>query len=63
MRLKILCHEIMMLRPVPVCKCNPTSSCTCDVMKTVVQNVNEKHVIKFDKGLSDSFKLVRSRIW
>lgn len=41
-RLKILGDEIMILRPIPMCKCTPQPPCTFAVMKTVVQNVNDK---------------------
>lgn len=30
---RLLWDEIMMLRPIPTCECNPILSCTCDVMK------------------------------
>lgn len=52
--------EIMMLRPIPICKCDPTPAYTCDVMKTLVRTANDELVMKFVKGMDDSFESIRS---
>lgn len=51
-----------MLRPIPICKYNPKPPCTCEVVKNVRENVNAENVMKFVKGLNDSFESVRSRV-
>lgn len=51
-----------MLRPILACTCNPTPACSSEVTRTVRENVSADLVMKFDKGLNDSFESVRSRI-
>lgn len=51
-----------MLRPIPICKYDPTPACTYDVMKIVAQNVNDEFVMKFVTGMNDSFESLKSMI-
>lgn len=46
-RLKIMWDKIMMLRHIPMCKCDPVPACTCDVLNTVAQNVNDELVMNW----------------
>lgn len=41
-----------MLRPIPVCTCDPLLACTCEINKNIKENVNAE----FAKGMNDSFE-------
>lgn len=51
-----------MLRPILACTCNPTPACSSEVTRTVRENVSADLVMKFDKGLNDSFESVRLKV-
>lgn len=51
-----------MLRPIPICTCDPTPGCSCEIVKTVRKNAEAERVMKFVKGLNDSFEFVRSKV-
>lgn len=61
-KLKIIWDEILMLKLVHVCTCNPEPACTCEVLKKVRGNVGVQQVMKFVTWLNDSFELVRSLV-
>ncbi|XP_050217733.1 uncharacterized protein LOC126668588 [Mercurialis annua] len=58
--LKILWDEMVSLRPFPMCICNP--KCCCAVLNTLKTNLSNDQVIRFLKGLNESFSHVRSQI-
>ena len=57
-KLKILWDELMNLRPIPNCNCDPV--CFCGALQTVQNYQHNDHVIWFLKGLNDRFATVRS---
>ena len=59
-QLKILWDELINLRPIPNCSCNPV--CFCGALQTVRNYQSNDHVIRFLKGLNDNFVIVRSQI-
>ncbi|XP_050221648.1 uncharacterized protein LOC126671875 [Mercurialis annua] len=59
-QLKILWDEFMNLRVIPVCSCVP--QCSCDALKVVKSHQDNDHVIRFLKGLSDSYAVTRTQI-
>ncbi|XP_052477253.1 uncharacterized protein LOC128032616 [Gossypium raimondii] len=58
--LKILWDELLQFRPLPSCSC-PTP-CSCGAVATARSYHNQDYVIRFLKGLNDSFSAVRSQI-
>lgn len=54
--------ENIMLRPILICTCNLELEYSCEVLKKVRENVIAEQVMKFVKGVNDSFELVRSRV-
>ena len=59
-QLKILWDELVNLRPIPTCSCDP--KCSCEALKIVRNYQSNDHVIRFLKGLNDNFATVRSQI-
>lgn len=51
-----------MLRPTPVCNCDPAPPCTCKVLKKERNNVNDEQVLRFLKRLNYGFESVRSKV-
>lgn len=51
-----------MFRLIPVCTCDSTTACTFNIVKTARDNADAQRVMKFVKGLNDSFELVRSKL-
>ncbi|XP_050214280.1 uncharacterized protein LOC126665505 [Mercurialis annua] len=58
--LKTLWDEILSLRPLPSCTCEP--KCNCGMAAAVKLHWSNDQTIKFLKGLNDSFATVRSQI-
>ncbi|KAJ0034274.1 hypothetical protein Pint_25490 [Pistacia integerrima] len=58
--LKILWDELMIFRPLPLCTCS--TPCSCGIFNTFKTYRNNDYVIRFLKGLNDSFTVVRSQI-
>lgn len=59
-QLKIICHELLVLRPFPVCTCSvPFWSNALTIVKDYCQS---DYIIWFLKGLNDYFSIVRSQI-
>ncbi|KAJ0035424.1 hypothetical protein Pint_25370 [Pistacia integerrima] len=58
--LKILWDELKNLRPLPACTC--ATPCSCGVLTTFNKYQNSDYVIRFLKGLSDQFAVVRTQI-
>ena len=59
-QLKILWDELVNLRPVPNCSCDP--KCDCGALMTVHNYQANDYVIRFLKGLNENFAIVRSQI-
>ncbi|KAK4271923.1 hypothetical protein QN277_020544 [Acacia crassicarpa] len=59
-KLKILWDEYLTLRPLISCTCNP--KCCCGVIETYKKHIEQDYIIRFLKGLSDRFSLVKSQI-
>ena len=47
-QLKILWDEMMMLKPLPQCTCEP--QCDCGALQTMKEHVKAEYVIRFFKG-------------
>ena len=47
----------MIMRPLPICKCEPM--CNCGAMKTMKTYMQSNYVIRFVKGLNDNFARVK----
>ena len=58
--LKMLWDEFHNLRPLPKCRCKP--QCSCNVMRIYKSYQDGDCVIRFLKGLNDSYSTVRSQI-
>ncbi|XP_050217290.1 uncharacterized protein LOC126668117 [Mercurialis annua] len=58
--LKGVWDELVSLRGLPVCTCEPR--CNCGALNTVKTNLSNDHVIRFMKGLNDIFGVVRTQI-
>ncbi|KAJ0028305.1 hypothetical protein Pint_35328 [Pistacia integerrima] len=58
--LKILWDELKNLRPLPTCTC--ATPCSCAVVTTFKNYHNSDYIIRFLKGCSDQFVVVRSQI-
>ncbi|XP_031266807.1 uncharacterized protein LOC116125215 [Pistacia vera] len=58
--LKILWDELKNLRPLPACTC--ATPCSCGVLTTFKKYQNSDYVIRFLKGLTDQFAIVRTQI-
>ena len=58
--LKILWDELEVFRPTPICKCS--SMCACGAFSEIKRSKEVDHIIRFLKGLNDSFSIVRSQI-
>ncbi|XP_050211821.1 uncharacterized protein LOC126661981 [Mercurialis annua] len=59
-QLKILWDEFVNLRMIPACVCTP--QCHCDALKTVKVQQEGDYVIRFLKGLNESYFVVRTQI-
>ncbi|XP_019157166.1 PREDICTED: uncharacterized protein LOC109153757 [Ipomoea nil] len=57
---KTLWEEMNDLRPLTICKCNP--SCECDFIDTIREERQVDQVIRFLQGLSDEYSSLRSRV-
>ncbi|KAJ0016769.1 hypothetical protein Pint_11302 [Pistacia integerrima] len=58
-KLKVLWDELMIFRPLPSCTCS--TPCSCGILNTFKTYQNSDYVIRFLKGLNDSFSVVRSQ--
>ncbi|KAJ8748501.1 hypothetical protein K2173_003399 [Erythroxylum novogranatense] len=59
-KLKILWDELLQFRPLPSCSCD--TPFTCGAVTTARTYHNQDYVIRFLKGLNDSYSAVRSQI-
>ncbi|XP_050217801.1 uncharacterized protein LOC126668656 [Mercurialis annua] len=59
-QLKILWDEYTNLRSVPICSCHP--QCSCNALKTVKDYQESDYVIRFLKGLSENYAVVKSQV-
>ncbi|KAJ0039193.1 hypothetical protein Pint_23403 [Pistacia integerrima] len=57
---KVLWDELMIFRPLPLCTCS--TPCSCGILNTFKTYRNNDYVIRFLKGLNDSFSTGRSQI-
>ncbi|CAN1299601.1 hypothetical protein LINPERPRIM_LOCUS24263 [Linum perenne] len=60
--LKVLWEEFLQYRPVPACECNPGKSSKCNVVSKMMLYQEQDYVIRFIRGLNDSFDVVRSQL-
>ncbi|CAN1254135.1 Retrovirus-related Pol polyprotein from transposon RE2 [Linum perenne] len=60
--LKVLWEEFLQYRPVPVCDCDPGRLEKCSVITRVLLYQEQDYVIRFIRGLEDSFDVVRSQL-
>ncbi|CAN1254590.1 hypothetical protein LINPERPRIM_LOCUS8701, partial [Linum perenne] len=60
--LKVLWEEYLQYRPVPVCDCDPGRTERCSVIARVLMYQEQDYVIRFIRGLNDSFDVVRSQL-
>ncbi|XP_050229563.1 uncharacterized protein LOC126678711 [Mercurialis annua] len=58
--LKTIWDELKSLRSLPLCTCEP--KCSCGLIETVEKNTSNDHVIRFVKGLNDSFGTIKTQI-
>ncbi|XP_050229315.1 uncharacterized protein LOC126678461 [Mercurialis annua] len=58
--LKTLWDELSNLRGLPVCMCEP--KCNCGALNAVKINQSNDYVIKFVRGLNDSYSVVKTQI-
>ena len=58
--LKILWDELEVLRPSPVCSCDPV--CSCGAFINLKQHRDADRIIRFLKGLNETYATVRSHI-
>ncbi|XP_050233497.1 uncharacterized protein LOC126681983 [Mercurialis annua] len=58
--LKTIWDELKSLRSMPVCTCEP--KCSCGLAETVERTLSNDHVIRFVKGLNDSFGTIKTQI-
>lgn len=58
--LKILWDELLILRPLPSCSCEP--KCKCGMIDRFKNYVEEDYVIRFLKGLGEGYSHVKSQI-
>ena len=56
--LKVLWDEMMVLRPIPKCSCDP--QCSCGLYTTMKGYMEADFIIRFLKGLNDVFSAVKS---
>lgn len=61
-RLKIIWDEMCILRPIPVCSCDPKPNYKCGGFKTLRKIIEAENIMKFVKGLKDSFENIRSQV-
>ena len=59
-QLKVMWDELMNLRPILSCSCDP--KCTYVALEMARKYQENDHVIRFLKGLTESFAVVRSQI-
>ncbi|KAK4273001.1 hypothetical protein QN277_021477 [Acacia crassicarpa] len=59
-KLKILWDELLVIRPIVSCSCNPR--CHCGMIDLYKNHLDQDYVIRFLKGLSDRFSTVKSQI-
>ncbi|CAN1341510.1 Retrovirus-related Pol polyprotein from transposon RE2 [Linum perenne] len=60
--LKVLWEEFLQYRPVPACECSPGQSSKCNVVSKMKLYQEQDYVIRFIRGLNDSFDVVRSQL-
>ncbi|CAN1329604.1 hypothetical protein LINPERPRIM_LOCUS34712 [Linum perenne] len=60
--LKVLWEEFLQYRPVPACECNPGQASKCNVVSKMMLYQEQDYVIRFIRGLNDSFDVVRSQL-
>ncbi|CAN1292939.1 Retrovirus-related Pol polyprotein from transposon RE1, partial [Linum perenne] len=60
--LKVLWEEFLQYRHVPACECNPGQSSKCNVVSKMMLYQEQDYVIRFIRGLNDSFDVVRSQL-
>ncbi|CAL1391679.1 unnamed protein product [Linum trigynum] len=59
-RFRVLWDELVTIRPFPACSCTPR--CSCGALNVVRLHQQSDQIIRFLKGLNDSFSQIRSQI-
>ncbi|CAL1394399.1 unnamed protein product [Linum trigynum] len=59
-KFRVLWEEFLILRPLPVCSCNP--KCMCDASSIPRGYMRRDQVIRFLKGLNESFGHIKSQL-
>ncbi|CAH9143418.1 unnamed protein product [Cuscuta epithymum] len=59
-QLKLLWDEMMSIRPLPVCVCDP--KCKCGAMTKIIQYAEDDKVMRFLKGLNQEYMNVKSQV-
>ncbi|CAN1222783.1 hypothetical protein LINGRAPRIM_LOCUS670 [Linum grandiflorum] len=60
--LKVLWEEFLQYRPIPICDCNPDHVVACKVVTKMLLYQDQDYVIRFIRGLNESFEVVRSQL-
>ncbi|KAK9706375.1 hypothetical protein RND81_07G120100 [Saponaria officinalis] len=50
------------LDPLPLCTCNAIDSCTCQLLKKIVERESNSRLIQFLMGLNSTYDLVKTHI-
>ncbi|KAK9683488.1 hypothetical protein RND81_10G144600 [Saponaria officinalis] len=61
-RLKVVWEDIRSLDPLPECSCGVLATCTCNLLKKVVDRDNKNNLIDFLMGLDRKFEHLRGQI-
>ncbi|XP_074299074.1 uncharacterized protein LOC141630097 [Silene latifolia] len=55
-------EDIRSLDPLPECDCGAISTCTCNILKKIVQRENTHHILDFLMGLHKKYDSIRNQI-
>ena len=61
-KMKSLWDELSNYKSIPVCSCGALKTCTCGIMKVLVINQENEHIMYFLMGLNDCYTSVRDQI-
>jgi len=60
--MKSIWDELASYKVIPVCSCRAMRSCTCNMIKMLMDSQEHEHIMFFFMGLNDHFTPVRDQI-
>ncbi|KAK9750636.1 hypothetical protein RND81_02G209700 [Saponaria officinalis] len=61
-KLRIIWEDMRSLKPLPECSCGVLATCTCNLLKKIVERDNKNNLIDFPMGLDRKYEHLRGQI-